>query len=634
MGTYGEGQNKPELQHQDRLEFIRGEVSENHVLVRMDYETLKDRARIEWDVLEPLLGGEFKDELLEKALRNPGDSVTLKGSTVLNLIYGQYVYNTQTGYAAESYRSDIDVMVSDPEVLERLIESGFAVENTYAATKAKVGETQVDIISTETMKNMDIEAMNDIEAWADTLEDPELQAYLKHNANYFKQALQGATERQLLSLHSLFGYEAIGIKIERDENGELQASLEDPTWIVTDDVLVKQQIKLNRANGLAGGFQVTIYNEPSVRSFMLEAFRHMETPSTGADDGENKTNSTFHSSTKVPLYTLDGYSRMLRTACELNVGVYWNPLDPICFYNPDSYRMYSTLYKVAQKIDQEGIMFEVDDKVLQKDSGETRTAEEWYKEKMQTAFARSCVADPMQAFNRTFACLPLGRTIAEPVADTFDKYHETVTPNTLLPDLIDIYGVDTLLGKSDRNAPEGLKQAAYALVGNKEALEAKPMRTIDRLNILYLRYYGEDLLLTSRLDQVQRNETDENLDDDEYFEKAMLENAGSHGKDTIAALRNDWIKQHGLPEGVFGTVTMKHYPEGMSEIMAMIFVANEMDPDEGREKIKQVVDNWIPSGILKGEWKKDVYEFEMGLDEEKIVKRMKEIKADIGAKPL
>jgi hypothetical protein len=73
----------------------------------------------------------------------------------------------------------------------------------------------------------------------------------------------------------------------------------------------------------------------------------------------------------------------------------------------------------------------------------------------------------------------------------------------------------------------------------------------------------------------------------------------------------------------------KNYPKGMSDIMAMICLSVDMDPERDREQIDLIVENWIPEGNLEGTWKRGDFEFDMGMTSDAIVTRMRKIRADL-----
>ena len=67
-------------------------------------------------------------------------------------------------------------------------------------------------------------------------------------------------------------------------------------------------------------------------------------------------------------------------------------------------------------------------------------------------------------------------------------------------------------------------------------------------------------------------------------------------------------------------------PQGMNEIMAMLFTSMEWTPENNMEEIRNVVNNWRLAGQLKMTWRTKSFEFDTSLNLEDIIEKIPEYK--------
>ena len=276
------------------------QVSPELVLVKMDPFEMHDGAEIDRRSWEALLGGELS-KVWDEVLVNEGDEILVGGSLPIKLILAPYIINTQTGLADEALRSDVDLLATHSDVMERLKQSSFISGSTSMAAQLKVSDIKIDCVSEEQIRELNVKALEELRGLVDSkiIDD-------------FLNKVADSNTGELLQLHSFFDHESLSIRLVKT-GGEIRAFISDPADVLTDDYYhkgipsIKAQLAAQAGVDSFFGF-VTEPNLESVKALYLHAFLSLQ-----------KAELT----TKVPLQALEAaFNRYIKAVCELDISTF------------------------------------------------------------------------------------------------------------------------------------------------------------------------------------------------------------------------------------------------------------------------------------------------------------------------
>lgn len=590
------------------------EVAPGKFLVSMEALNLRDGSRIESGVWGPILKGELT-VLWDTLLQEEGDFVIVKGSSVLKMLFGGYVYDETTGLANKVLRSDVDVLVYDSKLMERT--ARFAGTTTYISKKMYLNEIEVGIVDGERIRQINLDVLEQL-----------LVLYPEGETNKRVQtildAVKVATPAQLLALDNTFKQENLGIKLVK-EHGETTAYMVDPTGVLSSwevSFVLSQQQEL-------GSFYGVMFTEPnplSTQALLLELMPEM-------------TGAKFDS--KIPQWAVNAISRMIKSDAELNISLWGKGGDE---------DFYTKLYKVAERLMR-------GDKIFELASGVN--VNDWFKSQCLEAFARSCATNHSYAFNDIFFYLPLGDLVDPKLGDISKPYQAYFKPNTEL--LFSMHGLQDKYYREYLNGSELPLDSAIKLSGPRIYLNAV-QDSINQLAGDKVTDRDLQLALGTRLYDPKVAEDLEKLSK-EVSMKLDLEQARDFAvKKTIEDLINslevpvpdadkELVRKSlfffhnfnyiaGQEEGIVGVhmrdpksvvatnadmlfANSEKPPKDMSHVMAMLLYSAGWKPETNMEDISRVVSNWKPTGILKSAWLTQVLDFDKSLNMGAIVSEMR-----------
>lgn len=449
----------------------------NQVLVRTELSTFVDNAEVPVEIWEPLLGGDvLRQELWDKLLVDEGDSVIVKGSTVVKLMFGGYIYDKSTGLATKGLRSDIDLDIYTPTVLARA--QAISTTKRNVAESTFVDGLRIDFANQEKIRSMLVEATETIisQLGRDTrsVESSETQENLEAvKATHLLPSLMqlnellttNTNEATLFALNAFSKHEQMGIRMERI-NGELRATVVDPIGTLEQQDLYIGQLAIQgheqEERGVYDGHFFRSQATLAVYPAIMEAALYMKTIECTSE--------------AVPYYTATSISRMMRAACEHSVDVYGDPTNPE--HPQPYYSYYMDIVNLANRLaERKEKLF-----VASPDSPDLNIDNLYEKIelKFQQDFAKSAFAKPDLAVAYMFAHLPLGNYISEDVADMFDDYRKHFPCNNTMLDIIKMYDIN-----EQRLAPEH---------------DIPAMHFLTRLRTITENYYGHNALAMEKID--------------------------------------------------------------------------------------------------------------------------------------
>src|SRR3989344_151751 len=513
------------------------QVSPELVLVKMDPFEMHDGAEIDRRAWEALLGGELS-KVWDEVLVNEGDEILVGGSLPIKLILAPYIINTQTGLADEALRSDVDLLATHSDVMERLKQSSFISGSTSMAAQLKVSDIKIDCVSEEQIRELNVKALEELRGLVDSkiIDD-------------FLNKVADSNTGELLQLHSFFDHESLSIRLVKT-GGEIRAFISDPADVLTDDYYhkgipsIKAQLAAQAGVDSFFGF-VTEPNLESVKALYLHAFLSLQ-----------KAELT----TKVPLQALEAaFNRYIKAVCELDISTFGDG-------HPQNHFTY--LHAVAERFVNNESVFTVPENVFSKVDKEKgiETVQDFIRYKVQEALARGSASNVETAMSYVVAFFPMGSYISEEVGKFFRPLHEIYPPNNLLS--ASLYFVK----------PGDL-----------------PTRSGD--------IYHPDIPAVNALVN---------------FYRLTALNYG------LKQTPVEGINPNDLSEVYYAN--MAGTPQGMNEIMAMLFTSMEWTPENNMEEIRNVVNNWRLAGQLKMTWRTKSFEFDTSLNLEDIIEKIPEYK--------
>jgi hypothetical protein len=540
------------------------EENSDKYLVHVETSSLHDGMELERATWEPLYGGEM-NTLWDKILTQPGDEVYIKGSTVLKLAFDAYIVDKTTGLADAELRSDTDVVVFSPEILERA-KSAFALDfgSNKVGARSKLGDLSIDIISAALVKEEDAKGMLELEQWA--IKEGKTPEFIERIQSTIAKMNQ-ASPRETLELDHLLPSSSMAVRLRRNDDGSLSAFLEDCAGMLNMPDVQVSLAQRNRPNSFVDRTQeessmyevaFTNSNRDSIPALYLEAF---------SDPSLHEYTSNYYE----PIFAIRPLAIMIKDSCEL--GVTFVGQGQVDF--PDSYAEY---YAVARRIVSNDLKV-----TATSAQGEEVDAREVLKSKVQFFFARGCASNLHTAAQWVLADMPYAGLISEDLGIIFEEYGEKVPPNNIVLSEI---GLEATLTSRDKVMPYAKAVTLPRDFPNGvEIPNIQATRAFLRYGRMVNAFYDYDI----------------------RFREVEALGSKDGGRDTFLA-------------------DTAAYPNGMSEVMAMILTSVEWDPDKDTQKIDQLIANWQPKGKLDLGWKRDNFEWDMGLDKDTIIRYMRKFK--------
>lgn len=507
-------------------------------LAKIDGNKYENGDKVDAKDWEPILGGELL-KIWDTLLLNEGDELIIRGSTLVKLLEcGGVAYDPKTNSVPAHLRSDLDIIITDPAIEARKKILG-TLNGRHVADDVEIAEVSVQFTSLDKIRSGQISAMNDLLVWTGTIDNQDLRRSFEQRALYILEQLEAADTLQKMKLDCLFPYEGISLKLKRTASGELEATKID----LFEDPVMKMEKQVNDTAGIDNGYLLFEYNHESPAAVLLDAFLYME-------------DLEMHG--RAPLWALEEIPRMIKTTCELDIelsGEGWE-------HQTD----YATLWAVAGRMAKGDKLFHL--------AGEQYAnfdIEKWYKDKMQTAFARSAPSAVLTSCLYMTAYMPNANLLDPELGTIFNETNARYGPDNAL--------IIPLKGLSQEDLPTTIR----AYPREWQMPNTRDVRALINLQKLETQYFGAQL--------------------------TPMYTPGKHDEKSTA-----FYTEHA------------NRPTEMSQVIAMILVAAEFEPDTSDDIINRIVSSWAPTGELELSWKTQEFKFDTGINSEKIIEYMHKMK--------
>lgn len=374
---------------------IQTHESGNYGLVSPEAKHLYGGSEIPREVWEPLLGRELT-ALWDQLLENEGDSVYVRGSTAVKVVFGGYMLDVKQNRVAKAMHADVDVMIADKNVASRVAESEFYVAQGNVATSLQVEETPLHAVTSETIRSMNGAALQEAIAWYKQNGDGRTE--LLDELIALQKEIAVCSDEELLGITEPLPYESLAVKLERGVQGDIIGTMVDPRDTLRDP-LTSMQLSESQQAGRCYGVSFKQCNESTVQGALLELFQD----SNGIVFDNN-----------VPLYVLGNIPRMIKAGAELDLDLIGAP-------NIDN--EFPLLYNLADRVLHDERPF-----IVEK-AGEEVEVKPFFVEAVQQSLARSVISNLDVTYDTIFLHFPLGHTLSEDVGHFFEEYHNLISPN-------------------------------------------------------------------------------------------------------------------------------------------------------------------------------------------------------------
>ncbi len=329
------------------------------------------------------------------------------------LVFGGYACDRTKGKVPEALRSDIDIITYQKDVEERVLSSQFWEGHTTVSQKLRVGGIEVGAVSSDEIRRINIEGLEQLYMWAGTL-SPQSAAYIKTIIHGLYNSTAYGSPLDVHVADSLFQDETITLRLRRKEDGELEAILHDPIDLLVNGEgmnSVKAQLERQEEKGVYYGVALTDWNPVSSASVFIEALSVMH----GAEFED----------TQLPLWSINTIARSIVAVSELNIYLTCERV-----YSPDgkeyhiSGAAFEHLWQAAYRMTHDKDVFKL------KMKGEEVDVDAWFTDKVQNALARAAASEAFDAFTNVFENLPLASLFSKEMGEYFEPYYHNVGPDT------------------------------------------------------------------------------------------------------------------------------------------------------------------------------------------------------------
>lgn len=606
------------------------------VPVRMELKGVINGTKIPESVWRPLFGGEeLTQGLWDKLLPSEGDEVIVKGSSVARMFFGGYFVDRKTGLAPRSLRTDIDVVVYGSSAKNA---AQFEGKQRTVARTTDVAGIPIDLISSERVRAVHKAGIGEmvgiINGAVSSGISQELIVMRRLLLNHSK-FLDEASPESLFAADAFWRHEAIGMKLTRNAQGKIEATVLDPLDNFTPVKLLGpslvHQEEVQAHDGTYVGFAFENQNPMSTYSVFMEVVRALPDIRFAQIFRNYERQYVLDILVKAGVVSGAEINRLIGLFPDQSVGMI---LERVCDLPEEKFA------EVLQKYpDPDGRL------VLEAARALPETK---FKQMLglyaELAISRIIVSaceldidlwvDPFSEFHPKYPFFLDIYSLA-------DRMARGVYPVELLEDVLG--DAATSEWDQERMVKRSI-QSAFARAAFSNASHA--------LSYVFLflpfgRFVSEDLnedfgdhhrTVTPNTSIIYRmllegyNSTNLPEEADHPAMRAILrvhEIAFRFYKSDPVAMKE--VKALGrsvVPGGSDGsTVTfdMGTSPENMSEVIALICVAVGWDAQRDAEKIRSLVSGWIPEGNLELSWRgaEDV-EFDVGLDVAAIERKMAE----------
>lgn len=372
---------------------------------------LRDGNEVPGFLFLPLLAGEegkLMPELWDKLIPEEGDSVIVKGSSIVMLLNGGYMVDPTKSYIPDAARSDIDVIVQGESKIR-----GDEIPGASGTIARKVGidGLPVDLVELDKIVEINREALDLLNL---AIEDEIGRLELGGEQNASRQHLQRLQERakklrenlnkpepeKVFGMDSLMPYEAVSLRLVR-RAGQIKCYIVDPTNFLGggqqgERLSPESQILAQMERNEYYGLMVNELNEDSSRAVILDFANYILSRGGKLSDYPQLFN------TRVAKYLEDSILRLVRSTCESDIEL---------FAVPEQSEFSPGVPAIAfQKVHTFAM-------AIAGERGELATDAETYTRKAQMIFARACFANPGLAVEYMFMTLPLGKFISAEAAE-------------------------------------------------------------------------------------------------------------------------------------------------------------------------------------------------------------------------
>ncbi len=324
------------------------------------------------------------DELLAK----PGDSVIARGSRIEEVLAGGIVS------AADS---DLDIFCDFGKL------KGFDPDN--CCEKRQAGDTKVGLANTEVFRQIDIQALLQLEAIALQRAKPDTAKRLA----LLRQKIQTASVEDLLAYDGFFAHETLGIKLERQQDNTIIATLLDPRGVLSST---------NSTDAMQRSADFNLH--PNLFTLAM---------SDGAEASYFEAISAgvpMEVDTLMPVWGLKAIPRSITKVTERYVSYSNTPEANIGLENKYFIDM---ARDIIARVSSGGLGIDLGpDALATLEKAGYGSIEEYVVTKCQIAFARGCKTNPLTAFDYCFGQLEMQKLIFEdvtlnkPFEDAKDTY--------------------------------------------------------------------------------------------------------------------------------------------------------------------------------------------------------------------
>lgn len=563
-------------------------------------ELLHHNAVIPREVWWPMFGGkELVTGLWNRLVPDKGNFAVIKASSALNLILGGYLIDERTGLVPASCRTDIDVWV--PGDIWGNVDRFPGDQHTFAKS-VKVGGIGVDLVSAEAQYEFNIGVLKRLY---------ELQQDLGLKGNYHTDVVfhhrgvmrllhilgKGGkwtsddglvlTNADLFATAGFYRYEALGIKVTRLADGELEFRILDPSDCLTGEEMkqmtTREWIEYSLKKGSFPGLrQPEAINRWSVRARTVEV---LERNSRRFPDQE----IPFEEIAKLELPEFAARGILAVTENQVNLMA---DLDDPCWSGLSSKgwstdvtwgsESYMALYSMIYRLQRKGNPWNSLVNRLRVSSRDVERSLEKSNKRTQEKIARAAFSDPAKVLELALLGFPLHDYICPEMGYVFEGFHDDVMNRDLPPSSSLVENLRAR-GYTNETVPDSFEfpfgaaasERRTAIINHKE-----PVRILMKVFDIADKHYRKGVIRMGRQEE------------------------------GVQAVTYSYIQNP---------------PESMSEVIALLFVAAGVDYStaRGQRIIRSAVANWLPSGDLKCSWRRsrDV-DFGVGLSETEIIRCM------------